>query len=199
MKNLSLKILFSFIVLFNLFLLVRNGLDSRFLREESSIQERYKVFYYKTFTERENEHYTLMSQNVYSIDGDSLSLDQLVASKHLILRYSFLSCFACLEKEFEIVFSEINNIPNIRNNIIILVSNASFANILEIKKQMVQVSADIPIYSINTKNFTVPLERSIIPYYFTLDSNLTLQNVFIPMKEFPSWTKDYLQNLDERF
>lgn len=63
----------------------------------------------------------------------------------------------------------------------------------------------IPLYGIqgmkvyNGSEINIPAEKLGYPYYFVLDSNLQISNVFVPNKGLPDLTSKYLKNIHKRF
>ena len=64
---------------------------------------------------------------------------------------------------------------------------------------------EIPLYGIrdmdvyNTNTFNIPVEELGFPYYFILNSNLQISNVFIPDKATPSITNIFLKSVNKKF
>lgn len=183
----------------NAYLLFRSIRRTIHRNDRNSNQDMYEWFYSKTIIEKNNNRYKLNPQKVISLNGDSVLLSDLLSDSRLIFRFSFLSCISCFDKELDIIISEIKNLSRLQNNIIILISDYNLESFIETKKKLVLANSDIPIFGINPGNFCIPLEESSIPYYFTIDSSLIINDVFIPMKEFPKLTLDYLKTLNEVF
>lgn len=63
----------------------------------------------------------------------------------------------------------------------------------------------IPLYGIqgmkvyNASSLNIPAEELGYPYFFILDHNLQISNVFVPDKGQPALTKIYLEEIQERF
>jgi hypothetical protein len=62
-----------------------------------------------------------------------------------------------------------------------------------------------PLYHIqnqhvyNIQSLNIPAEELGYPYYFMLNEDLTISDVFIPDKAFPSITSDYLRMIKKRY
>lgn len=58
---------------------------------------------------------------------------------------------------------------------------------------------NIPIYILPSNNLGIQIEKqNNIPYYFVLNNDLEIRNVFIPDKEKRDLTKEYLRMIIDR-
>jgi hypothetical protein len=113
--------------------------------------------------------------------------------KFLVCRFSELHCQEC------VIYATIKllNQSKTMGDINILFWGAyEHIKSLNIAKKHFGIQ-DMPVYNIS--NLNIPAEELGYPYYFVLNSDLTISNVFIPDKATPSMTNNYLKMVYKRY
>ncbi len=159
-------------------------------KKEERLHEIEKIFQNKFFNEKQNENLRLSkSLKLITINRDTvLAKDEL--KNKLVLRYNESNCRLCVDSEIDIL---IKNVSLITNEICIVATYNKFRGIVVDKRRFVKNGLkNVKIYWVSS-NLKIPIEKQNVPYYFYLNSNLTLSNVFIPMKEYPELSQTYLK------
>ncbi|WP_320935182.1 hypothetical protein [Bacteroides nordii] len=128
---------------------------------------------------------------LYSEQGDSLCLMDIKKKRRtLVLRYSAHSCSTCVADLLGLIKSFIQE----NHNIEILLFTTFQTN--EEMKKLYHINRFLPdIY--NVYSMDLPMEKELVPYFFLLDEDLRVLDIFIPHKELPHLTKRYLDKIKE--
>lgn len=133
-------------------------------------------------------------QTLYEESGNSTKLSNItkMKTKYLVLRYSSLSCTPCVDNAIAAIkkFSKEN--PDIN---ILLLATYQFQKDLKVFKKMNKLFTQV----YNVRSLNLPIENRQIPYLFVLDEELQVLNTFIPRKEIPELTEQYLEKMKELF
>ena len=111
----------------------------------------------------------------------------------LVYRFSKMHCESCIVSSIEILQKWCDSIGKIN---ILFLGNYSNNRIFQ---------RTIPNYSIgnmkvyNTPAFNIPAEEKGYPYFFTLNRDLHISNVFFPNKAIPKITDKYLETIQKKF
>lgn len=123
-----------------------------------------------------------------SFENTNIHLSELVKERAiLIFNYSYLNCNTCYEEEISI-FNEV-----FKNNI----DEALILCKYEIKRDYLVFrkfnKSEIPIYRILSRsNFADEIDA---PFYFLLHNDLRMTHLFIPEKQYPEKSKQYLEKM----
>jgi hypothetical protein len=79
---------------------------------------------------------------------------------------------------------------------IILVSDESLRSLLHFKNENF---INYPIYIIEYDSLSIPLESLNFPYFFVVDKNFKVTNVFYPLTSMPELTEDYFRVLKNKY
>lgn len=125
----------------------------------------------------------------YTELGDSIALSQLKKKKNtLVLRYSYLNCRSCVDNAIARLLEFTNQNDDID---VLLLGSYQNNKDLKIFKQINKNVANV--YMI--KHLEVPIEDENIPYLFILDEDMQILDLFIPRKEIPELTREYLEKI----
>ena len=131
-----------------------------------------------------------------SIDGDSLMRKSYSSKRRIVFRYTISSCRDCVINEFDIIQQLIQENPLLGKDLFILTyyhnSSAMVGDIHELRKRKI----NIPIFISQHLN-GVPLEEENLPYYFVLEDDSIIRNVFICHHDKPHRTEAYLRSAIE--
>ncbi len=115
-------------------------------------------------------------------------------NKTLIYRYSATQCKMCIDSQLEILSSLFTS--NNKYNIILLASN--YLNIRDLIILKKRHSLHFPIYLLCNDHLPIDVDSLGVPYFFLLDKDMEPQNVFVPQKEMPSFSVEYLTSIKEQ-
>jgi len=123
---------------------------------------------------------------VDGIENLDVILYRLLSKKKAILvyRYSDHHCGECID--FGMI--KLHKLSEEMDNIIIL---ASYDNDREMKISHRKYNSNIPICNVREGYIELKAEKMSVPYFFMVDSNMQISNVFIPEKTIPSMTTKY--------
>lgn len=132
-----------------------------------------------------------------NVNGEICSVEQIFKENTIVFRYTSFSCEDCIR-------AEINTILKNKTKIKRICIIASHTNIKEFKAYYNQyldsgmINFDFFLLT-QRESLNIPLEKKNIPYYFCIDSNLRITNIFIPQKIKQKLSKSYLINASKNF
>ncbi|GHV27867.1 hypothetical protein FACS1894176_10120 [Bacteroidia bacterium] len=113
--------------------------------------------------------------------------------KILVLKFSELNCIECVMYAI-VKLRKIAETIGV-DNIVFIGSYQDNRN-LHIQKKHLGLQG-MNVYNIPQLN--LPIEESVVPYYFLLDKTLKVSNVFVPEKSTPELTNIYLDLVIDRY
>jgi len=111
----------------------------------------------------------------------------------LVCRFSEFYCESCVSFSLQMILGHIESI-GVKN--VLFLGNHRNNKIFNQTKPLYRID-DKKTY--NTPFFNIPVEEIGHPYFFVLDSNLQISNVFIPNKTLPNISNEYLENIKSIF
>jgi hypothetical protein len=115
-------------------------------------------------------------------------------SQILVSRFTSLCCESCAIYSAQKICSLADSIN--KTNIVFLASYDSNNNFALSKNRFGIQGKEV----YNTMNFlNIPVEEQSFPYYFVVDSNLKISDVFLPDKMAPDLTNRYLDAVMEKY
>ena len=119
----------------------------------------------------------------------SYTLSKLIdADRKLVFRYSFIHCNVCVDTLMKLVNQFSDEVG--KDKIIIL---AQYANKRDYKNFIRINQVKMPVYHL--QDSLCKADELSIPYFFILENNMTSSNFFMPRKEIPAITEQYLQSI----
>jgi len=134
--------------------------------------------------------------SLVSIDGDSLTGKSFRSKRKIVFRYTVSSCHDCVSSEFDVIQQAIEGNPLLRKNLLILTYYHDHAAMVSDLREMRNRRLNIPIF-ITQHLKGVPIEDENLPYYFVLENDSIIRNVFICYHDKPSRTTAYLRSAFE--
>ena len=121
---------------------------------------------------------------------DSLyTLGNLIdAKRKLVFRYSFIHCNVCVDTLMKFVNKFADEVG--KDNVVIF---AQYANKRDYKNFVRINQVKTSIYHL--QDSLCKADELSIPYLFILEDNMTVSNFFMPRKEYPKITEQYLQSI----
>ncbi len=121
-------------------------------------------------------------------DGRKLSLRTLAGnSPKLVFRYSRLDCELCIDSVLSII-KKIKGETKVPELIVI----ADFQNNRDFLIKDKHKKHPYPVYNIANGNLGLPVENKNLPFLFILSEDFKATKVFIPFKEVPYQTNEYI-------
>ena len=143
-----------------------------------------------------NSNYHLDNVIIKDSLNNILSLKELFKDKQeqlLVCRFSQMHCESCVNSSIQILR---NRIDSIGTNKVVFLGNHRNNKIFNRVIPLYKIQ-DMRVY--NCPAINIPVEKLGYPYYFILDKNLQISNVFVPDKAKPNITNKYLENICKRF
>jgi len=187
-KTIIIGILFITLLCLNLILLARlKSKDHQLasiMNKYKAMQKQSEIFTNSIKYQLENE---IQNENIIFT---SQILDTICIDSCLILRINTKGCQACIS----FVLNSLDSINNrLKKEIVII---GSFETKTEFKYYKEKLCRDYQIIDLGAEYLlSNELEENHIPYFFTIDRNRKIENLFIPDKNFPFLTDIYLKNI----
>ena len=125
------------------------------------------------------------------ISGKKISINEILSSEYLVLRWTELSCAECLIQEFENIRGFADVIDN--SHVCILTSNTSSEYLARIKRTQCR---DWKLY--NIKEYLLPVDSLGLPYYFLATPNHKISKLFFPDPANPALSIWYINMIIRR-
>ncbi|WP_269243371.1 hypothetical protein [Flavobacterium limnophilum] len=141
--------------------------------------------------ERENENLELDGNlPLIDIEGNTVLVKNIIKANSLVLRFSELNCGECINAEINAL---VNNKNKIKKNVILIAYYQDRRNLFVFFKDFQNKGlTNIQMYLLPNEALLIPLDKLNIPYYFCINSNLIMNNFFIPQKDKSTLSKVYL-------
>lgn len=158
-----------------------------------------ETFYQNLILATKRNENLKLSKNLklINIDGDTLLAKDLSFKNKIVLRYSILNCGDCVDEEFNILEK---NKSLFSDNLIIITYHKNLRSFLMDWKKLQKMGIDnVNLYLLLDNDIGIPLEKENIPYYFYLANDLSMTNFFIPLREYPHLSNNYLKYTFQNF
>lgn len=202
MKNKSLYIIFCALFILNIFLINRYLKLKKTILVDSTISNSNggdgELQIYKSNFNASIFNNNLKLDNLLIIDSlnisHSLKKEFNKEKKYIfIYRFSKNHCESCVVKSLEVFTKWVESKKHF--NAMIL---GSYDNNRIFYRNVKDYNiGDVSIY--NSNNFDIPIEDYGYPYFFVLENNMKIHNVFIPDKEITEITLQYLDLVNTRY
>lgn len=148
--------------------------------------------------EKLNENLKLNKElTLLTIRGDTVLTKDVFKRNSIVFRYSMLNCNNCIETEINIL---IKNKTLFNEELCIIAHYKSLRNLNVFYKTFKKRGlSNIKMYLLPNNDLGIPLEKYNIPYYFHIDSNLTMSNFFVPIAGEPKLSTIYLNHTLKNF
>lgn len=131
---------------------------------------------------------------VTDIDGNRRNIKELINETKLILRYSDLNCHTCIDEQIKNLNKYSDSLGSGR--ILLFTTYQSAVYMRQFKKAN---KIKLPIYNLDY-NASKKLKDIGTPYMFILSpENLKIQSMYVPQKEIPQLTDNYLKMIIEKY
>jgi len=139
------------------------------------------VYSFKSVSKNISDTTLIIDKNNKKINIKAL----ITSSPKLIFRYSVANCRDCINRIIKLIKKE-NNLGINQN----LIGMGDYVNVNTLKGE---VEVFFPIYLVNY--LPIEAEQLKTPYFFMLDENLEIKNLFIPDENDEEMTEIYLKEI----
>lgn len=127
-------------------------------------------------------------------NNDRLKFEDLALKKPtLFFRVPRYSCPVCVNREIKAMKNLSDSIHG-SNRMIVL---TAYENLRDYFVFLKSYQLDIPFY--NVPNLDIPSENQEHPFFFMLDCNNSIQNVFFPLQQDESYSATYYNSVVQRY
>ena len=176
------------LVLINILILVkffkRSNTIEQAIENYLSIKEQYKLL------SRSMDYMVAITVQSEGKVIDTEIIDSMDLASKIFLRFDTKSCQTCINK----IQYSLNTVKNkIKNKIIII---GSFTTKNEYEYYKMNFFKEFIVIDLEEKSLTNSIiEKNKQPYFFTIDDNNKIRNIFVPDKNFLFLTDTYLKNI----
>lgn len=125
------------------------------------------------------------------VDGNIVDLSEVIESKEItVFRFSTNQCNTCYESQLEIIGDLMHTT---QSDMIFIVSVDT--NIMQVELMRKQHSIDAKVYGLCDEYLSMPVDSAGKPYYFRLSSDCKPKDLFVPDKNFPELTIQYINRI----
>lgn len=137
---------------------------------------------------------TQMKSNGLKFTSDSLDvnnnlkLENKLNQHKIIFRFTQGSCGICIDS----ILLNLNRFTkrhNLKDKVLLLVSLPSDRDVYLFKRER---KIEYDIVNIRSESINLPIDDQQVPYIFITDYNRLSKSLFIPIKEYPVLTREYL-------
>lgn len=156
------------------------------------------TFEHNFIKENENE-YLELDGNLPLVDiaGKTVMAKEIIKANSLVFRFSETNCESCIDAEINAL---VKNKDKIKKDVILIAYYQDKRDLFVFYKDFQNKGlTNIKMYLLANNALLIPLDKLNIPYYFCVNSDLTMNNFFIPQKDKPRLSKAYLDNTLKSF
>ena len=155
-------------------------------------------FEHNFIREQENENLQLdANSELLDIVGNKVFAKDIFKKNSLVFRFSELNCGDCIDAEIDAL---IKNKDKIKKDVILIAYYQNPRDLFVFYKEFQKKGlVNFDMYLSPNKGLGIPLDLQNIPYYFCVNSNLIMNNFFIPQKEKPKLSQVYLDYTSKNF
>ena len=166
------------------------------MRQNISKNDELNTYKVNFSTNIQNSHIKMAEVVVKDSSNNVFPLKDILDNgreRMLVCRFSELHCESCVESSIQLFRQWTDSVG--KDNTLFL---GTYRNNRIFNRTK-------PVYGINDLNtynileLNIPVEKYGSPYYFVLNNNLTISDVFVPSKSTPYITNNYLQMIYKRY
>ena len=132
----------------------------------------------------------ILENNIFTESDELLEIDSIfIKSPLIVFRFSKLNCTDCIVESINIIKSFLSN----KRIKYIFISDYNNKRELGNFKRLNNIHEDV-----HNCNILINEEPSL-PYFFILDSNLKVSDIFFPNDDFPELTNLYLKEIEQKY
>ena len=198
MKNKTLVgILIAILFIFNFYLLVINRINKSKITGLSDIKQEITnyILEYQGTTEHllQNSGFPLDSIFIVDLDNSVTDFNNLLkryGDKIVVCRTSQYNCETCNDYAIQKLSILCRENPNIQ---VVILGYYDSIRSLKIVSENSNLPNNIHYYQL--LDYSLPIEAAGVPYYFTFDKSLEVEDLFVPNRAYPKLTDYYLETI----
>ena len=198
MKNKTLVgILIAILFIFNFYLLVINRINKSKITGLSDIKQEITnyILEYQGTTEHllQNSGFPLDSIFIVDLDNSVTDFNNLLkryGDKIVVCRTSQYNCETCNDYAIQKLSILCRENPNIQ---VVILGYYDSIRSLKIVSENSNLPNNIHYYQL--LDYDLPIEAAGVPYYFTFDKSLEVEDLFVPNRAYPKLTDYYLETI----
>lgn len=198
MKNKTLVgILIAALLIFNIYLLVNNNINKSKNIDLSDIKQSITnyILEYQGIAEHllQNDGYPLDSILIVDLDNSVTDFNNLLkryGDKIVVCRTSQYNCETCNDYAIQKLSILCRENPNIQ---VVILGYYDSIRSLKIVSENSNLPNNIHYYQL--LDYDLPIEAAGVPYYFTFDKSLEVEDLFVPNRAYPKLTDYYLETI----
>ncbi len=198
MKNKTLVgILIVALLIFNIYLLVNNNINKSKNIDLSDIKQSITnyILEYQGIAEHllQNDGYPLDSILIVDLDNSVTDFNNLLkryGDKIVVCRTSQYNCETCNDYAIQKLSILCRENPNIQ---VVILGYYDSIRSLKIVSENSNLPNNIHYYQL--LDYDLPIEAAGVPYYFTFDKSLEVEDLFVPNRAYPKLTDYYLETI----
>lgn len=198
MKNKTLVgILIAALLIFNIYLLVNNNINKSKNIDLSDIKQSITnyILEYQGIAEHllQNDGYPLDSILIVDLDNSVTDFNNLLkryGDKIVVCRTSQYNCETCNDYAIQKLSILCRENPNIQ---VVILGYYDSIRTLKIVSENSNLPNNIHYYQL--LDYDLPIEAAGVPYYFTFDKSLEVEDLFVPNRAYPKLTDYYLETI----
>lgn len=135
----------------------------------------------------------LKELNLINISGDTVLASEVLQDKKLFFRYSSLNCQLCVDAQFDIFIN--SSFPNLDNQLSLIAFYQSPRDLLVDHRKLSRHNIRLDMFLSMKSELDLPIESMNVPYYFSLDSKGFVSTIFVPNRDEPHKTIEFLKHV----
>lgn len=148
--------------------------------------------------EKENDYLKLDSNlELINVEGRTVLAKDVLKTNSLIFRFSELNCEECIDAEIDVL---LGNQDKFKKDVILIAYYQNQRDLFVFYKEFQKKGlTNIKMFLSPEKGLDIPIDKINMPFYFCVNSNLIMNNFFIPQKEKPIFSQVYLDYTSKNF
>lgn len=190
-------ILIAILFIFNFYLLVINSINKSKITGLSDIKQEITnyILEYQGTTEHllQNSGFPLDSILIVDLDNSVTDFNNLLkryGDKIVVCRTSQYNCETCNDYAIQKLSILCRENPNIQ---VVILGYYDSIRSLKIVSENSNLPNNIHYYQL--LDYDLPIEAAGVPYYFTFDKSLEVEDLFVPNRAYPKLTDYYLETI----
>lgn len=171
------------------------AISERHNEQLSKEQLKSQLLFRNLFYQYESEALHIVDFSLKDIETrDSFFVSSLIENKPILLfRFKETHCDLCVNKFMELLKKVPDDFP--AQNLVVL---CGYANVHEYRTFVRKNNLRMPIFNVREIP-DLPIEKKSSPYFFVLDSEMRIKNMFIPDEDEPDNMNKYLAFVKNKY
>lgn len=132
----------------------------------------------------------------FDVSGNKILAKNFLKKNMIVLRFSESNCEDCINSEIDVLLKN----KELKENIILIISLQKKRDLFVYHRKYKEKGLkNIKMYLLADNGLNIPAEKLNMPYYFCVNSSLTMTNFFIPQKDKPKLSENYLETTSKNY